>query len=94
MLSTAFGIWVAAIPAAWLFVNDFGYLRDTVVTLAVWLPACMWGAGAMSCRNANLMSGVDYAKGMALLAMPYVALGVYAFGIYPDLQEAQRQLGP
>ena len=94
VFSTAFGIWLAAIPAAWLFVHDFGFLRDTVITTAVWLPACMLGSSMMTCRNANEMSSVDYLKGLALLAIPYLALGFYAFGIYPEIQHVQRTLAP
>ncbi|MHC5795332.1 hypothetical protein ACVXZ4_04165 [Lacisediminihabitans sp. FW035] len=78
LVATALPIWLAAIPVVWIFVAHFGYLTDSLIAFAVWGIVCFWLCSTFDCRNATRMSGLDGAKGLALIVLPWGALLWYA----------------
>lgn len=79
LASHAVSIWLCAIPAVWMFVSAFGYLAEALVAFAIFLPVSFWLCGFVECRNAGKMSGLDMAKSLGVLALPYALLVWYIY---------------
>lgn len=84
LASHAVSVWACAIPATWLFVANFGYLRDSLIALAVFVPVCLWICSGLSCRNASNMSGFDMFKSLGLIAVPWLILVFYIYAESKD----------
>lgn len=78
LFATAFPIWLAAIPALWIFIANFGYAPSAFIAFAIWGAIVFGVSNSFDCRNATKMSGWDGAKALAIIVFPYGVLTWYA----------------
>ena len=77
LFATAFPIWLAAIPALWIFIANFGYAPASLLAFAIWGAVVFCTCSSFECRNATKMSGWDGVKALVIMVIPYVVLTGY-----------------